>query len=389
MSELFGKLKALDAFPKVNEDFYQRTFSGGVITIGSSLIMLALFLSEFSYFLTVRTVNELSVDLSRGEQMDINFEITFPALPCGWLSLDAMDVSGEMHLDVDHSVFKQRLKSTGEPVVDEVEQHKVGPEQDLTLMHGAAPENETKPCGSCYGATGDCCNTCEEVRAAYRKRGWAFTDPQHIDQCAKEGYVTKLKEQEGEGCRMWGLLNINKVAGNFHFAPGRSFQSGGMHVHDLVPFGTSEFDTSHTIQHLSFGKDYPGMRNPLDNIVVPRYNSHNPDGRTGMYQYFLKVVPTVYVDRHNHSINTNQYSVTEHYKSSDVAAGHNLPGVFFFYDLSPIKVKYFEEKTPFLHFLTSVCAIVGGVFTVSGIVDSFVYHGQQAIRKKIDLGKFS
>lgn len=48
MSELFGKLKALDAFPKVNEDFYQRTFSGGVITIGSSLIMLALFLSEFS-----------------------------------------------------------------------------------------------------------------------------------------------------------------------------------------------------------------------------------------------------------------------------------------------------------------------------------------------------
>lgn len=48
MSELLGKLKSLDAFPKVNEDFYQRTFSGGVITIGSSLIMLALFLSEFS-----------------------------------------------------------------------------------------------------------------------------------------------------------------------------------------------------------------------------------------------------------------------------------------------------------------------------------------------------
>lgn len=48
MSELFGKLKSLDAFPKVNEDFYQRTLSGGVITIGSSLIMLALFLSEFS-----------------------------------------------------------------------------------------------------------------------------------------------------------------------------------------------------------------------------------------------------------------------------------------------------------------------------------------------------
>ena len=28
------------------------------------------------------------------------FDITFPALPCEWLSLDAMDISGEMHLDV-------------------------------------------------------------------------------------------------------------------------------------------------------------------------------------------------------------------------------------------------------------------------------------------------
>lgn len=62
-----------------------------------------------------------------------------------------------------------------------------------------------------------------------------------------------------------------------------------MHVHDLIPFGTTEFDTSHTVNHLSFGQDYPGMTNPLDNVRVPKFNLHNPDGRTGMYQYFLKV----------------------------------------------------------------------------------------------------
>ena len=43
----------------------------------------------------------------------------------------------------------------------------------------------------------------------------------------------------------------------------------------------------------------------------------------------------------------------------------------------------------FLPFLTSVCAIVGGVFTMSGLVDAFIYHGQQAIKKKVDLGKQS
>ena len=40
-----------------------------------------------------------------------------------------------------------------------------------------------------------------------------------------------------------------------------------------------------------------------------------------------------------------------------------------------------------MHFLTSVCAIVGGVFTVSGLIDSGLYHGQRVIKKKMQLGK--
>ena len=38
----------LDAYPKVNEDFFQRSISGGIITIVSSIIMLCLFISELS-----------------------------------------------------------------------------------------------------------------------------------------------------------------------------------------------------------------------------------------------------------------------------------------------------------------------------------------------------
>lgn len=46
------KLKRLDLFPKVNDDFYQRTASGGVITIGSCLIMAALFFGELGSILS-------------------------------------------------------------------------------------------------------------------------------------------------------------------------------------------------------------------------------------------------------------------------------------------------------------------------------------------------
>lgn len=60
-------------------------------------------------------------------------------------------------------------------------------------------------------------------------------------------------------------------------------------MHDLIPFGTEEFDISHTIHKLSFGEDYPGRENPLNGVIVPKVNAHNREGKTGAYQYFLKV----------------------------------------------------------------------------------------------------
>ena len=47
-----------------------------------------------------------------------------------------------------------------------------------------------------------------------------------------------------------GFLLVNKVAGNFHFAPGKSFQQHNVHIHDLQPFGRSVFNMSHEIRHL-------------------------------------------------------------------------------------------------------------------------------------------
>jgi hypothetical protein len=40
-------------------------------------------------------------------------------------------------------------------------------------------------------------------------------------------------------------LEVNKVAGNFHFAPGKSFQQSGVHVHDLLAFQKESFNVRH------------------------------------------------------------------------------------------------------------------------------------------------
>lgn len=66
-----------------------------------------------------------------------------------------------------------------------------------------------------------------------------------------------------------------------------------------------------------------------------------------------------------------------------------VTGVFFMYDLSPMMVQLTEHRRSFTHFLTGVCAIVGGVFTVAGMLDGMIYHSARALQKKIDLGKAS
>ncbi len=145
----------------------------------------------------------------------------------------------------DHDVYKQRLSASGSPV-REAERHDVKSTKKAEVK---VVGNTT--CGACYGAEdaeNACCNTCDEVsfggwwlpvgssavrlgvcaslgshdlpatwccacqvRAAYRRRGWALTNVENIEQCKHDAYIESIREQKGEGCRMWGHVEVNKV----------------------------------------------------------------------------------------------------------------------------------------------------------------------------------
>ncbi|EPS57385.1 hypothetical protein M569_17433, partial [Genlisea aurea] len=145
----------------------------------------------------------------------------------------------------------------------------------------------------------ECCNSCEEVREAYRKKGWGLSETQ-IDQCKREGFVEKLKEEKGEGCNIHGALEVNKVAGNFHFVTGKTLQSSGFNLLELLSLQDQSYNISHRINELSFGESIPRIVNPLDGV---QWVQEKPNG---VYQYFLKVVPTVYTGVRGHTIHSNQ-----------------------------------------------------------------------------------
>lgn len=233
-------------------------------------------------------------------------------------------------------------------------------------------------CGDCYGSRppGICCTTCQDVKDGYQQKGWRFK-PQGIKQCESEASLQSIRDQFSEegGCKIFGRMELNQASGHFHVAPHKSIHQGGtfkdggiFNLLDLLSFTFNEFNITHTINSLSFGDQFPGINSPLDGESRKLQDTH------GMYQYYVKVVPTRYKKIDGQEIESNQYAVTEHMRHLSPGSGRGLPGIYFYYEISPIQAVFEEKRGGFLKFLCSVCAIVGGVFTVLGLIDSFISY---------------
>lgn len=73
------------------------------------------------------------------------------------------------------------------------------------------------------------------------------------------------------------------------------------------------------------------------------------------------------------TIQTNQYSVTEHMRHVDPSSNRGLPGVYFFYEVSALHVEIEEHRQGWIRFLTSVAAVIGGVFSAMGAADGYMF----------------
>ncbi|KAJ3932518.1 MAG: Sec1 family-domain-containing protein [Lentinula lateritia] len=388
------------------DDVKVKTRTGAFLTLLSAAIILSFTVMEFVDYRRIYTDTSLVVDRSRGEKLTVRLNVTFPRVPCYLLSLDIMDISGETQRDISHNVLKTRLEPSGKVIPGS---------RSADLRNDVDKYNDAKApdyCGSCYGGlapASGCCNTCEEVRTAYINKGWSFTNPDAIEQCKNEGWSDKLKEQANEGCNIAGRLRVNKVIGNIHLSPGKSFQSSARNIYELVPYlrdDGNKHDFSHTIHQLSFeGDDEYDYRkakigremkarlgldtNPLDDTL------HRTSKAQYMFQYFLKVVSTQFRTLDGKIIHSHQYSVT-HFER-DLAEGglgdtpqgvhlqhgvSGVPGAFFNFEISPILVVHTDTRQSFAHFVTSTCAIVGGVLTVASLLDSVLFATSRALKKQ-------
>ena len=287
-------------FPKVAEEFTVKTQGGGVATIAAYGLIFILVLTEITNW---RGQNRLEtstpvVDTSLGRKMRINMNITFPALACEDLHLNAIDVAGDSQIDIDDTMKKKRIHSNGGSYSQneiEVELNKHHADQLLKqeILRKKLPEDY---CGPCYGAhesDGQCCDTCDDVIEAYKKKKWKTELLQYsAEQCVREGRDhTEIKPMtKGQGCNLAGFMTVNRVAGNFHIAMGEGIERDGRHIHTYNPEDAINFNASHVIHQLGFGlEDGNQPLNGATKMVTEEV------GSTGLFQYFIKIVPTTYV----------------------------------------------------------------------------------------------
>ncbi|XWS27885.1 hypothetical protein CRYUN_Cryun25bG0018400 [Craigia yunnanensis] len=189
------------------------------------------------------------------------------------------------------------------------------------------------------------------------------------------------------GCRIEGYVRVKKVPGNLII----SARSG---AHS---FDASQMNMSHVISHLSFGKTIsPRVLSDVKRLIPYLGRNHDRlNGRSFInhrgldanitIEHYLQIVKREVVSRRSsreHSL-IEEYEYTAH---SSHARSLYIPVSKFHFELSPMQVLITENPKSFSHFLTNVCAIIGGVFTVTGIWDS-VLHNTIRLMKKVELGK--
>jgi endoplasmic reticulum-Golgi intermediate compartment protein 3 len=137
-----------------------------------------------------------------------------------------------------------------------------------------------------------------------------------------------------------------------------------------------KFNASHKLVSLKFGPDMKGASYPLDGTVKVA-----KDGAQTAFDYYLQLVPSRYLHLNGARTDTNQYSVTEFDQKAGTYNGQIVPAsVLFKWDFSPIMVTVKETRRGFLQFVTSLCAIIGGVFAVAGVINSGIFRTSQLLQ---------
>ena len=336
------RIKQLDLYRDIPKDLTEQTTTGALVSLIAGLFIVFLFGSELASFLSPQISHSMFVDhptlphhystsahsyASTPDSYDlltVNLNLTLPALPCAMAMLSLQDVMGGHVENIGGQMHKTRVDT-------------------VTLL----PKLDAS--------------------------GTPLSGDQQMN----------VAEQQGEGCRFHGSLLVKKVPGNLHITA-----QSPSHNMPMVP---QEHNVSHIFHHLYFGDDQAllsistAVTSPLSNTarIAQPVHSVNAYGQSvtalPSYEYYLKLVPTQYESATSRIHSGYQYIA----HSNSVAGRYRVNAIFLRYDVDAITVRFVKSGKSFSHFLVQLCAIVGGVFSVLGMINGALLSATKTFKNKI------
>lgn len=340
--KVLEKVKELDAFPKVPDEYVDSTMVGGTFSVITFFISIWLINSEVSYYLDSNLVFKFMPDTDMDEKLRINIDVTI-AMPCSNLGADILDSTSQ-------SVFGFGELQEEDTWFDLSEEQQAA--FDAVKYLNAYLREEYHSVWQLLWKRGH-----GSVRATIPER--------------------KIKpKRKKDACRLHGTLTLNKVSGNFHITAGKSLHLPRGHIHLNMLFDDTPQNFSHRIHRLSFGS-------PANGIIYPLEGDEKIATEEDMlFQYFVEVVPTD-IQTAFESTKTFQYSIKELERPISHAKGsHGIPGIFFKYDMAALKVRVYQERENLLTFLLRLFAVIGGIFIIIGFINSLVLTLRTMFLKK-------
>ncbi|OBT45700.1 hypothetical protein VE00_03903 [Pseudogymnoascus sp. WSF 3629] len=326
-------VSAFDAFPKSKPEYVTKTSGGGKWTVLMLIISALLTFSELGRWWRGHEDHTFEVEKFVSRDLQVNLDMVV-AMRCPDIHINVQDASGDRILA--SKVLKTDLTNWLQWVTIKG-QHQLGHNADGSIITDEGFEEDGHDEG--FGEE----HVHDIIYTATRSNKWAKTPK------------IKGHPRDGDSCRIFGSMMLNKVQGDFHItARGHGYQEA---------FGTkhldhSTFNFSHIVSEFSFGAFYPKLINPLDQTITTTANQFHKS------QYFMSVVPTIYtVSSPNplsskRTIFTNQYAVTHEDRKIDE---RTVPGIFFKYDIEPLMLTIEERRDSFLRFAIKVVNILSGV----------------------------
>lgn len=345
-------MEKFDVFLKLSNERIKKTFFSSVISAFCIILILELICyNTYSYFYLAPKSNILYtdysrlpvdddgfVDFKRIKKMEVRLDIEFPNVPCYYIDFNVLNSFRDIQEDVRSEMKFLSYTIDGKPIEIINEPNDISKES----------------CGSCYGMKSGCCNTCNDVRNAYRDKGMPIPPLIKIKQCSD--LVESYKNQK-QKCRIKGSVYVPPSHGTILLTVGKSYFSPESLVY-LLSVNPQAFNMTYKIHNFQIGRSIHQNKQLNGKYVV--------QDKFGIFNsfYFLKIM------RANDGKKVNEMWSATHqtrYKDGNTT---QIAGVFFKYDVSPIiSMEYKRESI--LNFIVNQMAIVGGVFSLCMMIDNF------------------